>query len=227
MTLVVQSQNTLDTLQSLVEEHFMNVPNNGQKIETFDEFQSNPFDGPKFAGKLYKLLPVKNTYRVDLYWSLPSLLHMWKEKPLHYLSWIIGHEGSGSIISYLRKRVWALELFAGNAGDGFEHNSICSLFSISVILTKEGFENVDKVVNIIFAYLEMMKKRGSNERIFREIQKIEQLDFDFCEEKQPIDNVENLSQNMQYYPAENYLNGDDLMLEFNGKLISQSLDCLR
>lgn len=25
-------------------------------------------------------------------------------KPLHYISWLVGHEGKGSILSYLRKK---------------------------------------------------------------------------------------------------------------------------
>ena len=32
---------------------------------------------------------------------------------MHYLSWVIGHEGKGSLISYLRKKVW----FFGKAVD--------------------------------------------------------------------------------------------------------------
>ena len=29
-------------------------------------------------------------------------------KPLHYISWLIGHEGTGSILSLLRKK-WVIE----------------------------------------------------------------------------------------------------------------------
>ena len=43
------------------------------------------------------------------------------------------------------------------------------------------------------------------------------------EEKQPADNVETLCENMHFYPPELYLTGDDLLFEYDGKLIS---DCL-
>ena len=43
------------------------------------------------------------------------------------------------------------------------------------------------------------------------------------EEKQPADNVETLCENMQFYPPELYLTGDDLLFDYDGKLIS---DCL-
>jgi nardilysin len=51
----------------------------------------------------------------------------------------------------------------------------------------------------------MMQKAGPSERIFKEIQKIEILDFDHKEEKHPMDNVENLCENMHFYPPERYL----------------------
>ena len=111
MTLVVQSQNTLDDLQEWVEESFNAVPNNGLERESFRQAQL-PFNTDKFR-KIYKVAPIQNTYQVDLSWALPPMHSHYKIKPLHYLSWTIGHEGKGSLISYLRKKVWALSLTAG------------------------------------------------------------------------------------------------------------------
>ena len=65
-------------------------------------------------------------------------------------SCITGHEGKGSLISYLRRKVWALALTAGNAGDGFEYNSTYSVFAITIVLTKEGYANMDKVLTAVF-----------------------------------------------------------------------------
>ena len=55
------------------------------------------------------------------------------------------------------------------------------------------------------SYLEMLQKAGPSERIFKEIQKIEILDFEHRDEKHPMDNVENLCENMHFYPPERYL----------------------
>ncbi len=49
------------------------------------------------------------------------------------------------MISYLRKKVWALSLTAGNDGCGFEYNSTHSTFAITITLTKEGYQCLDKV----------------------------------------------------------------------------------
>ena len=141
---------------------------------------SEPFKTEGFS-RLYKLAPIRETYQVDLNWALRPLQSEYRKKPLHYLSWVIGHEGKGSLISYLRKNVWALSLTAGNAGDGFEHNSTYSIFTLTVVLTKAGFENLEDVLAAVFSYLKMMERVGVSERIFKEIKEIEDLDFEFRE----------------------------------------------
>ena len=95
----------------------------------------------------------------------------------------------------------------GNDGDGFELNSTHSNFSISIVLTQSGFQAVDQVLLAIFSYLKMLNEEGPNQRIFQEIKEIEDLNFKFKEESQPMDNVENLCENMQKYPSELIITG--------------------
>lgn len=96
MTLTIQSQETLNTLQSWVEESFSNVPNNHMEIEKFSHLHE-PFATERF-NKLYKITPVQNVFQIDLNWALPPMLGEFKVKPLHYLSWVIGHEGKASVL---------------------------------------------------------------------------------------------------------------------------------
>ena len=85
------------------------------------------------------------------------------------MSWIIGHEGKGSLISHLRKKVWALNLNCGNGGSGFEYNSTYSAFTISITLTKEGYRCLDQVLEMVFGYLKMFREAEPNERIWGEL----------------------------------------------------------
>ena len=102
---------------------------------------------------------MENTFSLELIWSLPPMLDKFKAKPLEYLSWIIGHEGKGSLILYLRKKVWALSLVAGCDGDGMEMNSTHSQFTINITLTQQGFKDVEKVLCAVFAYIQMLNER--------------------------------------------------------------------
>lgn len=67
-------------------------------------------------------------------------------QPEQYLSHLIGHEGKGSILSELKSKGWCNSLLAGHstAARGF------GFFDIMVDLTKEGFENIDAIITIIF-----------------------------------------------------------------------------
>ena len=225
MTLVVQSQHTLQTLEDMVIEIFTKVPNNGLPKETFGHLES-PFDTLKYH-KIYKMSPLQNVYQLDLFWSLPPLMEKFQTKPLEYLAFIIGHEGKGSLIAYLRKKVWALSLSAGNEGDGFELNACHSQFTISIVLTQAGFVAVDQVLLATFSYLKMLNEQPANERIFNEIKEIEDLNFKFKEEPQPMDNVENLCENMQVYPPELIITGGNLLYDFDPQLIQDCSKALK
>ena len=124
-------------------------------------------------------------------------------------------------MSFLRRKVWALSIMAGNAGDGFENNTTYSMFPIVVVLTKSGYENIEKVAQAVFSYLDMLVEQGPNERIWNEIKKIEDLDFAFQEESHPNENVETLCENMCFYPPERYLDGDDLLFEYDADLLQE------
>lgn len=143
MTLVVQSKETLDTLEKWVTEIFSQIPNNGLPKPNFGHL-TDPFDTPAF-NKLYRVVPVRKIHALTITWALPPQQQYYRVKPLHYISWLVGHEGKGSILSYLRKKCWALALFGGNGETGFEQNSTYSVFSISITLTDEGYEHFYEV----------------------------------------------------------------------------------
>ncbi|XP_056388223.1 nardilysin [Hyla sarda] len=221
MTLAVQSNETLDTLEEWVKEIFSNVPNNGLQKPDFS-YLSDPFDTPGF-NSLYRVIPIKKVHALTITWALPPQEKFYKVKPLHYISWLIGHEGKGSILSLLRKKCWALALFGGNSETGFEQNTTYSVFSISITLTDAGYEHFYEVTHLVFQYLKMLQQLGPQERIFREIQRIEANEFHYQEQTDPIEFVENICENMQLFPKEDLLTGDQLLFEYSPDIIADAL----
>uniref|UniRef100_A0A673XX35 Nardilysin b (N-arginine dibasic convertase) n=1 Tax=Salmo trutta TaxID=8032 RepID=A0A673XX35_SALTR len=217
MTLTVQSKETLNTLEEWVREVFSKVPNNAQPRPDFSDLQ-DPFDTPTF-NKLYRIVPVRKVHALTVTWALPPQGKQYRVKPLHYISWLIGHEGAGSILSLLRKKCWALALFGGNSETGFDQNTTYSIFSISITLTDEGFQNFHQ-------YMKMLQTLGPQQRIYEEIQKIEANEFHYQEQTDPIEYVENICENMQLFPKEDFLTGDQLMFEYNPEVISLALALL-
>ncbi|KAI0218007.1 Nardilysin [Lamellibrachia satsuma] len=224
MTLAVQARETLDTLQEWVTDIFSPIPNNKLTRPPFN-IMLEPFDTAAFY-KLYKVIPVKNIHEVELCWGLPPQLKHYRVKPLAYLGWLIGHEGAGSILSYLKKRLWAVGLTSGNTEGGWEHNSTWASFSISIVLTEEGIVHVFEVLTSVFEYLAMLKQHGPVKRIYEEIQTIELNEFRWQEQIDAVDYVENLCDCMQYYSVEDYLTGDDLFFKYDESVIAACQDGL-
>lgn len=82
----------------------------------------------------------------------PQTLHF-HQKPCSYLSHLIGHEGPGSILACLKSENLANDLSAG-----LNTNLDCfGLFRISVDCTEKGITQVEKIVEIVFSYLQMLR----------------------------------------------------------------------
>uniref|UniRef100_A0A3P8ZQ31 Nardilysin a (N-arginine dibasic convertase) n=1 Tax=Esox lucius TaxID=8010 RepID=A0A3P8ZQ31_ESOLU len=224
MTLAVQSKEKLDTLEKWVREIFSGVPNNVQPKPDFSNLL-DPFDTPAF-NKLYRVVPVRKVNALTITWALPPQEKHYRVKPLHYISWLIGHEGTGSILSVLRKKCWALDLFGGNSETGFDQNSTYSIFSISITLTDQGFQNFYQVSDLVFQYLKMLQSLGPQQRIYEEIQKIEANEFHYQEQTDPIEYVEDICENMQLFSKEDFLTGDQLMFQYSPEVITAALSLL-
>lgn len=71
----------------------------------------------------------------ELSFPIPYQGSCWRSKPGSFLAQFVGHEGPGSLHSYLKNKGWVTALNAGNQnlGRGF------AMFKITVHLTKEGF----------------------------------------------------------------------------------------
>lgn len=74
------------------------------------------------------------------------------------------------------------------------------------------------MIEAVFGYINLLKQVGPQERIFREIQKIEDTSFRFADEESAVDMVEELAEAMQYYPPEDYLTGSELYFEYDPRV---------
>lgn len=71
-----------------------------------------------------------------------------------------------------------------------------------------------------------MKHVGPSERVFKEIQTIEDASFRFSVERDPIDNTEDVVENMKNYPSKHILSGDFLYFAYDANAIQEIIDFL-
>jgi len=193
MALCLSSPSSLDEMQTLVERSF-------NQIRSASEDSQVPFPEEKWAGKVnvfdpdtrpmrVDILPVKDARQVTLNWAFECgadpLLQRRLEllKGWDYIGHLLGHEGEGSLLSYLKKNGLATAIVAGEEDDAKDFQ----VFSLSVSLTPLGLQEVEAVVETVFAYVNMLKKQKIPLYVYDECQRLSELGWSFTEKGEPQD----------------------------------------
>ncbi|KAL3664821.1 hypothetical protein V7S43_010001 [Phytophthora oleae] len=220
MKLVICGKESLATLKGWAEELFSEIKNTGRSFPTFGD--AVPFDESRLA-RVVHVAPVKDLRVIDMSWPLPSLHWDFLTKPTKILSHLIGHEGPGSILSYLKAQKWANGLSAGL----FRDNEDWGLFCVKVDVTDAGIEHVNDVVEAVYQYIQMLQCEAPFEPwIFHETQDLALQGFRFKSKESPIHYVSHLANVMHRYPHKYILSGGYILYEYDGDKVQKVLDLL-
>ncbi|KAG4071853.1 hypothetical protein HA402_006014 [Bradysia odoriphaga] len=211
MSLAVYGKETLDELETMVVSKFSGIVNKNVEAPRWNDA---PFLADQEATKV-SIVPVKDSRSLTISFPTGDLEKHYKSSPEQYLSHLLGHEGKGSILSELKSKGWCNSLMAGHStsarGFGF--------FDISVDLSKEGFENVDEIIKIIFQYINMLKANEPKKWIFEEYCNLSEMQFRFKDKDTPLSLVSGVVHSMQLYPLEEVLTAPYLVSEWRPDLI--------
>ncbi|EXK78720.1 insulysin [Fusarium oxysporum f. sp. raphani 54005] len=92
-------------------------------------------------------------------------------QPSRYISHLIGHEGPGSIMSYIRSKGWANCL---NAGAYPMCSGTPGIFDMQVRLTEDGLKNYPEIVKIFFPYIALLRENPPQDRFTSRISSVMQ-----------------------------------------------------
>jgi insulysin len=220
MKLVVLGRESLDELEGWVEELFSSVQNKNLERKRWDHV--SPFTEKELLMQVFAK-PVVDTRVIDLYFAYPDEEELFESQPSRYLSHLIGHEGPGSILAYLKNKGWASGLGAGAS-------PLCpgsSFFSISVRPTEEGLKHYEEIVQVIFQYIAMLKESLPQEWIFEELKRMSEVNFRFKQKSPASKTTSGLSSVMQKpYPRDCLLSGPSLIRTFAPDAIKTGLAAL-
>lgn len=126
----------------------------------------------------------------------------WRFKPGSYLASIIGHEGPGSLHSYLKERGWVTTLSTGVqdlargfatfkitlhlSQNGFRESTLCLYLSCS-LLTGVFKENHREVGMATFKYISMLRSTDLSPNHQIEVSSLSDIRFRFSEKRRPED----------------------------------------
>ncbi|XP_037495283.1 insulin-degrading enzyme-like 2 isoform X2 [Jatropha curcas] len=218
MHLVVYAKESLDAIQTAVEDKFQQIRSNGRS-RIF--FPGQPCMSEHLQ-ILVKAVPIEQGHELRIVWPVtPSILH-YKEGPCSYLSYLIGHEGEGSLFHFLKTLGWATSLFAGEEGWNWEF----SFFTVTIDLTDDGHEHMGDIVGLLFKYIHLLQQSGVCKWIFDEIASISETEFHYQDKSDPVDYAVDIASNMKLYPPEDWLVQSSIPTKFCPSTIQSVLDDL-
>ncbi|KAL4740538.1 Metalloenzyme, LuxS/M16 peptidase-like protein [Aspergillus similis] len=220
MKLVVLGRESLDELEKWVSELFAGVSNK--------DLPQNRWDGipiwlPNDMCKQIFAKPVMDSRSVDIYFPFLDEEKLYESQPSRYISHLIGHEGPGSILAYIKAKGWANGLSAGVM-------PVCpgaAFFTVSVRLTQEGLQQYQQVVKVIFEYIAMIKEREPEEWIFEEMKNLAEVEFKFKQKSPASRFTSRLSSVMQKPLPREWLLSGSLLRKFDPEAIKKALSYLR
>jgi insulysin len=221
MALVVYGAESIDQLTTWVEELFSDIP----CPATFSPYSPPTelaFTESQLA-KRVRVVPVReHTRTVVLTFPMRQVQSLYKSKPTHYLSHLLGHEGQASVLSLLKEKHWAHELSAGAS----QSCSDWSSFDVALQLTETGLEHLDDVVQVVFAYLNHLREVGPQEWVHEETSTVADCSFRFLSKRNPMDYTSALAGFMHLYPPEHTLSGPYKIYDYDPDKITECLSYL-
>mmetsp|Transcript_33829 Transcript_33829/g.66784 ORF Transcript_33829/g.66784 Transcript_33829/m.66784 type:complete len:1007 (-) Transcript_33829:91-3111(-) len=218
MQVCLLGRESLDELEAMAVEHFGGVAN---KNLVPPAFPGTPYETDQTA-KILHVVPIKDVRYVELVFPIEETNSYYRAKPTQYIAHLLGHESAGSVLAHLKQKGWANDLSAG----GSNNCSDFSTFSVTVELTDAGLEYVEEVVEVIFAYINMMKETGPQEWILRESQTVSDNNFQFLSKRQPIDYTQTIASCMHLYPVLHILSGPYKVFDYEPGLITSIVEKL-
>jgi len=221
MKLVVLGRESLDELEGIVADLFSGVRNKDLPRNRWDEVQ--PFTEREALTQVFAK-PVMDSRTLDIYFPYQDEEELYESQPSRYLSHLIGHEGPGSILAYIKNKGWANGLSAGAM-------PICpgaAMFTISIRLTEDGLKQYEEVIKVVFQYISLIRESQPKEWIVDEVKGMAEVDFRFKQKTPASSFTSKLSSVMQKpLPREWLLSGSRLIRKFDPNAITKALEYLR
>lgn len=220
MTLAVVSKLPLIQVEQKIKACFDAVKSDNQQCAPSTKHIEPELYLPSNLGQFIAIKPVKELHKLNITFALPGINTWYTTKIVSFAAHIIGYEGQGSLFEHLKEQGLVNALSAGNGISGSNFKD----FNISLELTEQGEQELEFIVQEVFAYLNQLRQQSIPDYLYQEQQQLAQIGFDFQEEVKPLKFVNHLALNMHHYPAEDMLFGDYRMDGFEHKQWLQLFD---
>ena len=200
MTLCLVSPLPLAQMEQLVHQYFSGLPNHVCSKAPLSE----PLYLAEHQALQLDIAPHKFSQRLVASFALPDIQPWYKYKLISFLAHLLGDEGAGSLLAYLKDQGWVNQLSAGGGIDGSNYKD----FTVSFELTEQGVSARELILEAMFGQLQLLRQSPFPENLFLERQRLVQWSYLYQEPSTALQGACDLSVNMQHYPVDDYVYGD-------------------
>ncbi len=169
-----------------------------------------------------KLQALKDKTRVDFTFPVPNTTKYYREKPLLYITNLLGHEGSNSLHKKLKDNGWIESLSASS--DELDNNN--TMMVVSIGLTEAGERNIPKITDALFDYIDLLRSKPPAQWLYNEQAEVLKLAFQFQEQGSATGFVYRTGPQLAHYPPQDILRAPYRMDKFDATLIKRYLGYL-
>lgn len=211
MTLAVVAPQSISELKQMVVEGFAEIPNRNAPKPEEAWADVPPFSNDSVipgVGYIVQIAPIQDLRQLTLTWPIVytndhqrtySLL----TKQGDYVAHLLGHEGPGSLLSYLKRRGWANGI-AG--GPNYEFHDF-EAFELTIELSAKGLLASKEVTEAVFSYINMLRTQPIPDYVYKEVLELTELEWRFATKASASKYVSSLATSMQKYPPPLYVAG--------------------
>ncbi len=197
MHLVMLSNESLETMQKLADEHFSAVPVSTYPIKRSKE---SIFSDKQKGGIIY-IKPIKDIKLLSLNWEIPPefVTDNLTQVP-KLIAYVLGSEDKNGLSQELKAEHLAESMQASVDRYGKKE----AFFSLEVALTEKGVLERDKVIERCYQMIARLKSEGVPEPIFKEMQQLALIDYQYQSRQDVFETMTQYADNMVDEPLETF-----------------------
>jgi insulysin len=194
MTLALCSTHSLEKMEKWTREYFSPIKNKHTEQPSY----SPDLYEKKETFRLVSIDPIKDLQDLYINFALPATRQYYESKPGRILGFILGHEGKGSLLSYLKSRGWAISLSAGAGSSTVDYGWA----NIHIELTPKGVKEYKKVIETSYSFIKLMREKGYQSFVFNELKTMAALDEIYSDKGEGAWRAVSLANELSRYPME-------------------------
>ncbi len=219
MHLIVVSPLSIDEMTDLVERDFSKIANTMAVHPSLSEQMTSADQ----KGHMIYIKPIKDLRVLSLTWEVPTAFaHDQDKKAMDLIAYVLSSDTKNSLLQELKREKIAEGIQVGGDRYGKDH----VLFNIDINLTEYGLYQTDTAILRVFQALAKLKEAGISQNLFEEMQKMDQLDYQYQSREDAFQFAMDRSTDILYENLETYPEKTLIPSKYDPAFISQFLQTL-